>query len=276
MAQIKPLKVGSTGLDTEMDTASDDLTAASFTAGAGPVVSATGIDFNGTDIVDIDDISFTAPSTDGLTQTAGVLACDNIMGKERSNTMTTAADILFPVISDSVGQVDAFRLPALAGTPTATPTASGEGFAVWDSTNDLLYLWNGAAWVTNYATASTSSSIDVSYTAGAGGINIRDAVYVSAADTVLIADANAESTSRVIGFAVASASAAASVTIRSKGVLTGFTGLTAGARYYLSETTGGITATPPTTASANIIMVGYAKSTTALDICIVPMSVRAA
>ena len=113
------------------------------------------------------------------------------------------------------------------------------------------------------------------YVAGAGGVSARDVVYISAADTVLPADANAESSSRVIGFATASAIATAAVIVQSAGVLSGFSGLTAGARYYLSETAGAVTATVPTTSAANVIQVGYAASTTKMQIQVIPLVIRA-
>lgn len=261
MAQIKLLKVVS-GYPQEMDSAADDVTLNSFTAGAGPVMSPTGIDMNSTDISDIEDIVVENPAASTINQTAGNLIIDNIMAKERSNVMTTAGDILFPVIADSAGEVDAFRLPALAGTPTATPTASGEGFVVWDSTNNKMYVWDGAAW-DDQSTVTSAENLDRSWTAQVN-VAIRDAVYISSADNVSPADASAISTAGVVGFALAAATAGNPVSIRHEGVVTGFAGLTAGARYFLSETTGAITSTPPTGSGTVVFFVGFAKSTTAL------------
>ena len=103
-------------------------------------------------------------------------------------------------------------------------------------------------------------------------LNIRDIVYISSADNVSPADANAESTARVIGFAEAAASPAATVSVVTQGALGGFSGLTVGARYFLSETAGGITATPPSTDESCIVQVGYAISTTMLCIQIIPIA----
>jgi hypothetical protein len=187
------------------------------------------------------------------------------MAKDRENTMTTSGSVAFPVITDTAGQVDAFRLPALAGTPTATPTNAGEGHLIWDSTNNKLYAWNGTFW-DDLSTVSSAESVDNNYIAEVA-ILARDLVYISSADNVSKAKGDTESTSRAIGFATTAASATATVPVRSEGILTGFSGLTAGSRYYLSAATaGGITATAPTGTGHVIIQAGFAKSATALHI----------
>ena len=272
MAQVKLLKIASDGVPLEFGTG-DDITLNSFTAGAGPVMSPTGIDMNGQDVTDISDLSFTDPAVSTINQTASNLIINNIMGKDRHNLMTTNSSISFSVISDSGGQVDSFRLPALAGTPTATPTNAGEGHMVWDSTNNKLYIWDGAAW-DDQSIVSAANTLEDSYTADEA-LLIRDAVYISAADNVSKASASAAGTAQVLGFATAAAIDTASVNIRKFGVLAGFTGLTAGSRYYLSTTAGTITATTPVGSGNTVIQVGYAKSTTALDIAIQSLGRRA-
>lgn len=275
MAQVKLLKIASDGVPLEFDSAADDVTLNSYTVqGGGPVLSSTGLDLNNQDVVDVNDVQFNNPATGTINQTAGNLIIDNIMAKERSNAMTTAGDILFPVISDTAGQVDAFRLPSLAGVPTATPTTSGEGFIVWDSSNNHLYAWDGSAW-DNLSTAVSSQSVQNTYTAAAT-IAARDVVYISAADSVSPADADAVATSYAIGLAVASASATNPVTIQENGIMSGFSSLTSGARYYLSSGTAGtITSTIPSGSGHTVVQVGYAKSATALQIQIQNLGRRA-
>lgn len=272
MAQVKLLKIASDGVPLEF-AAADDITLNSFTAGSGPVMSPTGIDMNGQDVTDLSDLVFTDPSVGTINQTAGAVIVDNLMAKERENTMTTAGSVAFPVITDVAGQVDAFRLPALAGTPTASPTNGGEGHLVWDSTNNKLYAWDGAAW-DDLSTVNSANNIDETYTAEVA-LAIRDMVYISSADNVSKADADAVATSYAIGFATAAASAAASVVVRKFGLLAGFTGLTAGARYYLSDTAGTIQSSAPTGTGHTIVQAGYAKSTTVLDIQILQLGRRA-
>ncbi len=178
-------------------------------------------------------------------------------------TFAATGGVQFATVTDDAGELDNLVIPKIAGTPTATPT-NGEGSMVFDSTNNLLYIWDGSIWNNAFSSASSAQSVRNTYTAGAGGIAARDFVYVSAADTVLKADASAESTARVIGCAQAAITAAASGLIQSEGLITGFTGLTAGARQYLSETAGEMTETPPTAANAVVFQVGFAKSTTVL------------
>jgi len=275
MAQVKLLKIASDGVPLEFDSAADDITLNSFAVqGGGPVLSGTGLDMNGQDVTDISDLVFTDPAVGTVNQTAGSLIVNNIMAKERSNVMTTASDILFPVITDTAGQVDAFRLPAIAGVPSATPTNSGEGYAVWDSTNNKMYIWDGSSWV-DQSTISFAPSVQNSYVAGVGGVAIRDVVYISAADTVLPASASAAGTAQAMGFAVAAAAAAGAVSIQENGVMAGFTGLTAGARYYLNTTAGAVTSTIPSGTGNTIVQVGYAKSATAMHVRIQQLGRRA-
>lgn len=275
MAQIKVLKIASDGVPLEHTASTDDITMLSFAVnGGGPVLSGTGLDMNGQDVTDLSDLVFTNPAVGTVNQTAGALIVDNLMAKERNNTLTTAGEILFPAISDSAGQVDNFRVPALAGPPTATPTNSGEGFMVWDSTNNNLYMWDGAAW-DNLNTVTSAQNLDDTYVADED-IAARDVVYISAADNVAPASAAAAGTAQAVGLATAAALDTETVTVRKYGRLPGFSGLTPGARYYLDGTTpGAITATTPTGTGHTILQVGYAKSATVLDIMIQSLGRRA-
>ena len=95
----------------------------------------------------------------------------------------------------------------------------------------------------------------------------NDVVYINGTDTVALADASAESTSRVVGLALAAAADAAPVTVCSEGLMSGFTGLTPGARYFLDTATpGGITTTPADDDEQAIVQIGYAKSATVMDL----------
>jgi hypothetical protein len=275
MAQVKLLKIAADGVPLEFNSTSDDITLNSFTIqGGGPVLSSTGLDLNGQAATDAASFQVTDPTTGYLNQTAGNLIFDNIMAKERSNTLTTAADVLFPVITDTAGQVDAFRLPALAGAPTATPTASGEGFTVWDSSNDKLYVWSGSAWV-DMSSTGTATDVLNTYTAN-GAIAAQDVVYISAADSVSKAKADATATSYAVGFAVSSVADTNPVGVKTDGIISGFSGMTAGARQYLSAATAGlITPTIPTGTGHTIVQVGYAKSATDLQIQLLQLGRRA-
>jgi len=265
MAQVLLLKLDANGYPLEHSSSGDDVTFLSYSVtGGGPVLSGTGLDMNNQDVVDVNDLAFNDPTSGTINQTAGALIVDNIMAKERSNVMTTAGDILFPVISDSSGQVDAFRLPALAGAPSATPTATGEGFMVWNSSDNKLYIWNGTAW-DDQSTVSSAENIDNIYTVEAD-VAARDVVYISSADSVSPAIGTSASEAQgSIGFAMATVTATNPVSVRSEGIMSGFSGLTAGATYYLSTATAGAVQSATPTGSGNVVLkVGVAKSATAI------------
>jgi len=276
MAQVKLLKINSSGLPEEMDSASDDVTLASYTVtGGGPVLDSN-LDMNNGNVSDAGQLDFTDPTTDGINTTSnGVIAADDFMAIDIENTMTSAGGVTFPGgISDAAGEVDAFRLPALAGVPSASPTNGGEGHLVWDSTNDHLYAWDGAAW-DNLSTVDSAEKVCNAYTADEA-LAAVDAVYISAADNVSKANAGADATARAIGFAEAAAIDTASVNVCSEGLLGGFAGLTPGSRYFLDTTSGLITTTAPTGGGNSVVQMGFAKSATELQIQIQFMGKKAA
>lgn len=266
MSQIKLLKINGDGTPVEMNTSSDDITLNSYSVqGGGPVLSASGLNLNSQPISGLTNVTFVAPSTDTINQTAGNLVIDNIVAKERSNSLTTAGEVLFPVVTDTASTVDNFRIPQLAGFPTATPTNSGSGFLVWDSSDNKMAAWNGSAWQ-DLSVANDSLQIQDTYVAGAA-LSAQDVVYLSAANTVSQAKADAAATSYAMGFAKAAALSSANVIVVKNGSMSGFSALTAGARYFVSPTTAGqITATLPVGSGQSIVMVGYARSATQLDI----------
>jgi len=207
-----------------------------------------------------------APSTDGITATAGVLPFDDVMGDSLENIMEVGAAVLFPVVTDDADELDALRIPAIAGVPSATPTDGGTGYLVWDSSNGDLYAWDGSAW-DNLSTVNTAEKICNTYTADEA-LTENDVLYISAADNVSKADVSAGGApSRVIGLAFASVADLASLLICSEGLKDGFSGLTPGARQFADPSTpGGITEVTPVGTGNSIVQIGYAKSATELQI----------
>ena len=128
-------------------------------------------------------------------------------------------------------------------------------------TNLGYYLKDDGTWA-----VIDTSTVNITVTAGEN-ISIRDVVYVELSGALgtagrayqADADIAAKSSSAwIIGFAVAAINSAATGLVRIAGIMTGFTGLTAGAVQYVSATAGAITETAP----ANSKIVGVALSTT--------------
>jgi hypothetical protein len=275
MGQVLLLKIDASGIPVEMTDSADEITLASYTVqGGGPVLGATGLDLNNQDVADIKDINFNDSSTATITIASGAMVADKLMFESKKNSMDVEAGVLFPVVTDDVDELDAFRLPAIAGTPSATPTSGGAGHFVYDSTNKKPYIWDGTAW-DDLSLAESAKAIDDSYTADEA-LAIRDAVYLSAADNVSKAKGDADASSRLLGFAIEGVSDTDPVLVRKFGVLGGFSGLTAGSRYFLSAATAGaVTATLPVGSGNVIVQAGYAKSATELDIQIQQLGKRA-
>jgi len=272
MAQVKLLKIDADGTPLEFQ-AADDITLNSFTAGSGPVVSPTGVDMKNQDLSDLKNIVFNDPAVNTIYQTAGALIIDNIMAKDRSNSMTAASDILFGVATDTAAQVDAFKVPHMATIPTASPAAnSNPGFLV--SSQGSLWVWDGAAW-NDLGTSEYASQVVNNYVADEA-LSARDVLYISAADSVSKALADNTSKSYAIGLAKQSVADAATVQVMSEGLVDGFSGLTAGDRYYLSDSAAGaVTSTVPSGSGKTIVQIGYAKSATSLQLHIEQMGRRA-
>ena len=274
MAVIRPIKIdATTGLFIEIDNSADDIVANTLSVqGSMVILNSGGILLNSGTISGAGDISFSNPATRGIVQTSGgTLAASNIVGKDRNNTFITGGAIAFPVITDAVGDVDSFQFPRLAGAPTAVPALnSGGGFAVYDDTNNALYLWNGAAW----AALNTPETIVNSYVA-VTGINAGIAVALNSSCMVFPATNITESAARVIGFSQHSAGSGVAINVIKAGEVTIVGGtMVPGSRYFLGSATAVITTTPATDANHNIIQLGFAENSTTLSLQIVPLAIR--
>lgn len=130
------------------------------------------------------------------------------------------------------------------------------------------------------ALAGPPGQVDVTIPGGGGGtaavqgtyscpagVNPLDAVYLSAADNVDLADADDASKQPLIGI-VDSKPGATTAIVTYYGEVSGFVGLTPGDTYYLSITPGQITNVAPSNPGEIVQRIGFAKSATVLMVMV--------
>jgi hypothetical protein len=72
---------------------------------------------------------------------------NNMMFDNRDNIISPPGSIIFTTILDVPNEVDTFKIPDLAGVPTATPAYSQlGGYMLYDSVHKDVYIWNGTSW----------------------------------------------------------------------------------------------------------------------------------
>ena len=95
-------------------------------------------------------------------------------------------------------------------------------------------------------------------------VAVRDFVYISGADAVDRTDATSIATAPALGIVISKPTGITAIVQFGDGEITGFVGLTTGARYYLATSLGAMTDVPPA-GSGNILQrVGRARNTTTL------------
>lgn len=98
---------------------------------------------------------------------------------------------------------------------------------------------------------------------GSGGsISAGDVVAINGSGQAIQADADAESTCRVLG--ICTNVEGSDIFVQQVGNITGLSGLTAGQRLFASTTAGGLTSTAPSGTGDVVFQVGYATSTSAM------------
>ena len=131
-----------------------------------------------------------------------------------------------------------------------TFTTGVDGFSIASSESIKAYVDTHG--VTTYSNI-------LSLIAATGGITVGDVVAINTSGEAIKADASLLSTGNVIGFALSTENATDPVDIAQVGSLGGFaSALTAGSRYYLSETAGGVTDVAPDGTNTVVVQVGYA------------------
>ncbi|MCJ8298986.1 MAG: hypothetical protein MJK13_08650 [Pseudomonadales bacterium] len=234
MAQVDLLKIGSSGFPTESDSATDDLTLSTFTAGTSFAVT------GGVTITD--NIVFNALD-------------DTIAGVENQNLLDKEAD---ETISGEYTFSDTLNIPTALD---ATTPVQG---SVYTSGNSFFFH-NGTSYI-ELASNAAASQLKKEMTSGEA-LTAGDAVYLSANDVVSKADASALATGKFIGFAETTVGSAVAVNVITAGIAMGvLTAATVNDHFFLSETSGDVTSTRPSTSGAIVYFVGYASNAT--DICV--------
>lgn len=159
---------------------------------------------------------------------------------------------------------------------TTDPSAgASEGVIYSKDDSGVTQLFYRASDGTIYQLTPTGSggaaqSVESSVYSCPSGVSVGDAVQITTADNVDLADASVPADRPVIGF-VKSKPTSTTCVLHYYGELGGFTGLTVGATYYLSESTpGAITTTAPSTVGSIVQEVGFARSSTTLVVFIDP------
>lgn len=166
-------------------------------------------------------------------------------------------------IATSAGAGDADKIPATGAAGTLDPTLLNAA----TTGNNKLLMTDGSGKIDNSVLPSGVGASVVSVTASealsAG--NIVNIYNNAGTPNVRKADATAEG-KEANGFVLASVSSSATATVYLDGAqITGLSGLTAGARQYVSTTAGAVTATPPSTAGNVVQCVGVAVNATTID-----------
>lgn len=133
-----------------------------------------------------------------------------------------------------------------------------------DDVNALATQQSIKAYVDTFGQSNYLSLLEL--TADATGVSARDVIAIDGSGNATKADANDSNKQKIIGFALNTATSGNTVYVAQVGLIGGFSGLSAGSKYYASTTAGGISSTPPSTSGDVIFQVGYAVSTTQVAI----------
>lgn len=147
-----------------------------------------------------------------------------------------------------------------AGDVTGPASSTNEALAIYNGTTGKI-IKNSSVTITDITNLQTSGNT-LSVTQSAHGFVVGDVVYINGSGVYVKAQANADATSEVVGI-VSAVTDVNTFTLQFGGLVTGLSGLTVGAAYYLSPSSAGaITATKPTTVGQVVKPLLVARTTT--------------
>lgn len=155
---------------------------------------------------------------------------------------------------------------AVTDTATLTSTDSTVLITSTPATDTINFKVNTAVLPAAY--------IDQVYVA-AEAITASDVVYINGTGQARRASNLAFSSSQSLGIALQTVAPLNTVIVRRFGRAPGFTGLTIGALYFLDSASGQVTVTPTTTAGSWLVKIGWAATTTDIDLDIQIIAGRA-
>lgn len=173
------------------------------------------------------------------------------------NFTTTQVNKLLHALHDFGNNPDSSKTLLIIGKSGDTVKVNcvlvgSNGLLIGSTGDTLSYTAHQVDSLLALAGNSVQSSISSQTVGGSNG----NVVYLSSTNTWSATDANAESTTAgMLGIRISS------TVVLVRGIYV-TSGLTAAATYYVSETTGAMTTTKPTTSGAIVRILGYALSTT--------------
>lgn len=150
----------------------------------------------------------------------------------------------------------------------ATPLVVG-GQTIYTSPQSPAHLRSTLAAIKAYIADLYDAAGEVQQATLGATLVAGDVVYISASNTIALADADAVGTANVIGMVVEGGASGAKGIFRTGGLIEltdwtaiiGAASLTAGSRYYLSATAGDMTTTAPSTGGQFVVPLGTAITT---------------
>jgi len=176
----------------------------------------------------------------------------------------TVQDIVGAFVADSdtidATYNDAGNAESLAVRTQMSLTSDSSGIKLSGDAStpgNSKYYGTDSGGTKGFHTLPTASAAEIRTMTAGETTGASKLIYISASDTVMLADANTAAKA-AIGFVISSITNAATGSVYlGPGIITGLSGGTAGAKGFLSTTPGDITPTPPSGASDIVQPVGY-------------------